>query len=132
VRDNGIDAPRVRRDGSAVTQGLAQEQMWRTLRMHKGDINARELAAHATTEAIPVAETAAKDYLRQLHGASYLACIAEGKGIGNGGIQARFRLISNTGPKPPMVCRTDSLFDPNLNAIVWVKPVNEEDAIYAR
>ena len=40
VRDNGAEAPRVRRDGSPVTQDLGQEQMWRALRMLRGDINA--------------------------------------------------------------------------------------------
>lgn len=48
-KNEGLDAPRVRADGSRVTQGLAQEQMWRTLRMMSGDTNGRELAAHAST-----------------------------------------------------------------------------------
>ena len=38
VRDTGLEAPRVRRDGTPVTQGLSQEQMWRSLRMLKGDL----------------------------------------------------------------------------------------------
>lgn len=129
-RDAGAEAPRVRRDGTAVTQGLAQEQMWRTLRMLRGDTNARELAAHAATPEIPVRESAAADYLRNLHLAQYLECTRPGKGTGRGGIQARYRLISNTGPRPPMVCRTDAVYDPNLNRTVWVRPVTEEDAIY--
>lgn len=132
VRDAGIEAPRVRKDGTPVTMGLAQEQMWRTLRMHKGDTNARELAAHASTPEIPVKEVAAADYLGHLHRANYLQCTQEAKRtLRNGGrIQARYRLISNTGPRPPMVCRTDAIYDPNLGETVWVRPVNEEDAIY--
>lgn len=130
ARDAGAEAPRVRKDGTPVTMGLAQEQMWRTLRMMKADTNARELAAHASTPEIPVREAAAHDYLRNLHLASYLECVKPGKGVGRGGIQARYRLISNTGPRPPMVCRADAVYDPNLGKTVWVKPVTEEDAIY--
>jgi len=134
ARDIGIEAPRVRKDGSPVTQGLAQEQMWRTLRGVKRDINARELAAGASTPAIPVAETAAGDYLRTLHSAGYLDCTAPGKGNGRGGIQARYRLKAarNTGARAPMVCRARAVFDPNENKIVWQAGVTDEDAIYAR
>lgn len=132
ITDEGLDAPRVRRDGSRVTQGLAQEQMWRTLRMTKGDINGRELAAHASTSTVPVVESAAKDYLAHLHAAEYLLCTEAGKGIGCGGKLARYRLIRNTGPKPPMVQKTDAIYDPNLDEVVWVRPVNEETAIYGR
>lgn len=130
IRDAGLEAPRVRRDGSPVTMGLAQEQMWRTLRLLAGDTNSRELAAHASTPEVPVSPVAAADYLRTLHCANYLQCTKEGKGTGRGGILARYRLISNTGPRPPMVCRADALYDPNLGATVWVRPVTEEDALY--
>lgn len=130
ARDAGAEAPRVRKDGTPVVMGLAQEQMWRTLRMLNGDTNARELAAHAGTPQIPVRETAAADYLRNLYLAQYLGCTRPGKGTGRGGIQARYRLISNTGPRPPMVCRADCIYDPNLGKTVWVRPVTEEDAIY--
>lgn len=132
VRNVGAEAPRVRRDGSPVTMGLAQEQMWRTLRTLKADTNARELAAYASTEQIPVAETAARDYLQHLFQANYLQRTLEGKGRGRGGIQARYRLVNNTGPRPPMVQRTDALYDPNVGAVVWIKAVNEETAIYGQ
>lgn len=130
ARDAGAEAPRVRKDGTPVTMGLAQEQMWRTLRMLKSDINARELAAHASTPAVPVRETAAADYLRNLLCASYLRETRRGHGTGRGGVQSRYQLISNTGPRPPMVCRADAIYDPNLGKTVWVRPVTEEDAIY--
>lgn len=130
-RDVGAEAPRVTRAGKAVTQGLAQEQMWRTLRAMKGgDINARELAAFSSTREIPVAEEAANSFLQDLNRANYLQRTAEGKGRGRGGVQARYRLITDTGPRTPMVQRTDAIYDPNLDQVIWMKPINEETAIY--
>lgn len=128
VRDAGAEAPRVRKDGTPVTMGLAQEQMWRTLRMLTGDTNARELAAHAGTPEIPVRESAALDYLGHLQRASYLR-ITKPHQQGRRGL-ARYQLITNTGPRPPMVCRADAVYDPNLGKTVWIRPVTEEDAIY--
>lgn len=136
VRDAGIEAPRVRRDGTPVTQGLGQEQMWRTLRLLTGDTNARELAAHASTAATPVAESAAKDYLSTLHTAGYLDCTATANATGAGSVQARYRLKRAPhghapGPRPPMVCRTRVVFDPNLGTVVWAPTITEEDAVHA-
>lgn len=128
--DRGIEAPRIHRDGTPVTHGLAQEQMWRTLRTLKGDINARELAAHASTPVVPVSAEAAGDYLRNLHLAGYAQCTQPGQ-AGFRGKPARYRLISNTGPRPPMVQRTDAMYDPNLDRVVWIRPINEETVIYA-
>lgn len=137
IVDEGVDAPRVRKDGSRVTQGLAQEQMWRTLRLLAGgDTNARELAAHASSSIAPVAEVAAADYLRMLALAGYLDCTVQGHGaLGSApAVQSRFRLRAdrNTGPKPPMICRTKVVFDPNLCAVVWAPTVTEEDADHGR
>ncbi len=136
VRDEGLDAPRVRKNGSRVTQGFAQEQMWRTLRMSVCDTNARELTAHASTPSVPVAETAAKDYLQILFYAGYLLRTSEGKGLGamRGGVQARYRLkpSRNTGPRPPMVCRANVVYDPNEDKVVWQQQVSDEEAIHGR
>lgn len=132
--DEGAEAPRVRRDGSRVTMGLAQEQMWRTLRAIKGDISGRELAAYASTGAVPVSEKAARDYLGNLARAKYVEETVKGigGGGGKGGYPSRFRLISNTGPRPPMVQRVDAIYDPNLGEVIWIKPINEETAIYGK
>jgi len=131
-KDEGLEAPRVRKDGARVTQGLAQEQMWRTLRLLPSDTNGRELAAHASTADIPVAESAARDYLQTLGQAGYLIFTREGKGKGKGGVQARYRLkpSRNTGPRPPMVCRTRVVYDPNEARVVYAPAVTDEDAIY--
>lgn len=136
LRDEGLEAPRLKRDGSRVTQGLAQESMWRTLRLMKGDTNARELAAHASTAANPVSLSAAEHYLTALNHGGYLICTQPGRSLGKtgAGLPARWRLkpARNTGPRPPMVCRTKAVYDPNEDKVVWAKPVTEEDAIYGQ
>lgn len=132
--DEGLDAPRLRRDGSRVTQGLAQEQMWRSLRILPGDINARELAAHATTANAPVTDSAAEHYLGALNSAGYLINTRVGLGLGKTGkgLLARYRLnpARNTGPRPPMVCKLKVIYDANENRVVFAPPVTDEDAIY--
>lgn len=134
ANDAGAEAPRLKRDGTPVTQGLAQEQMWRTLRMGMGDTNARELAAHASSPTVAVSEVAAKGYLKMLNTAGYLETTRKGHGTGNGGVQARYRLLParNTGPRPPMVCRTKVIYDPNEDRIVHQPQVTEEDAIHGQ
>lgn len=135
AQDEGAEAPRLRRDGSRVTQGLAQEQMWRTLRMlGHATTNARELAAHASSSLATVTERAAASYLQMLDRAGYLECTAHGHGTGRGGVQSRYRLRPdrNTGPKPPMVCRTKVVFDPNTCEVAWAPTVTEEDADHVR
>ena len=135
IRDEGIDAPRLKRDGSRVTNGLAQEQMWRALRVLACDLNARELAAHASTAAVPVTLSAAEHYLTWLLAAGYLIRTSAGKGLGKAGkgVAARYRLdlARNTGPRPPMICRAKVVYDPNEDAVVWAPMVTDEDAIHA-
>ena len=130
VRDEGVDAPRLRRDGTRVTQGLKQENMWRTLRMMRGDINAAELAAHASSSTVEVSKVAATDYLATLAKAGYLDITQRGKGTGRGGVAARYALRADmdTGPKPPMVCRTSVVFDANQRRVMWAPTVTEDDA----
>ena len=125
--DKGLDAPRLRRDGSPVVQGLSQEQMWRTLRMMNADTNFRELAAHASTPGVPVSPAAASDYIQVLYHAGYLTQTR----AGGPAKPARYKLKKNTGPRPPMLCRTRVLYDPNVGEVVWAARVTEEDAIYA-
>lgn len=114
IRDAGLDAPRVRKDGTTVTQGLAQEQMWRTLRMLGGEHTPRQLAAHASTPEVRVTEAAAADYLGWLTRAGYLNRSGKGR-------KAKYRLIPAkwTGPRAPMIQRVKQVYDPNVGRVVW-------------
>jgi len=127
VKDAGVEAPRVRADGSAVTQGLPREQMWRTMRAKSThDFDYRDLALWSSTDDVPVAESDAQDYLRNLVKAGYLIRVAAAK-TGKGAHLARYRFDQrrNTGPKPPMVQRMKTVFDPNERKIVWFPEVEE-------
>jgi hypothetical protein len=127
VRDVGVEAPRVRADGSAVTQGLPREQMWRTMRAKStGDFDFRDLALWSSTDDVAVSEVDAGDYLRNLAKAGYVIQVTPAK-VGKAPRPARFRFDPrrNTGPKPPMVQRMKTVFDPNLRQIVWFPEVEE-------
>lgn len=110
VNDVGAEAPRVRRDGSAVPM-LKTEALWRAIKM-LGPHTAVELAEAAGVELLQ-----AKDYALALSRAGYLLTIEEGRS----GHPARYRLAPhrNTGPLPPQIQRTKSVYDPNLRQIVW-------------
>lgn len=121
VKDVGIDAPRVTRDGKPVIQGAGRDQMWRTLRMLAGDFTFRDLAIAASTEEVPVSEVDANDYVKHLAGAGYL--ILAQKGGPNRPARYRFNRAKNTGPKAPMVQRLKTVFDPNLGKVVWQEEI---------
>lgn len=109
-KDNGVEAPRLRKDGSEVTQGREQENIWRTLRTVNHTVNYMELAALASTEQHPVAPAFARDYLANLHKAGYV-----------NKIENKYHLLpaKNTGPRPPMIQRIKQVYDPNLGRVVW-------------
>ena len=130
IRDNGVEAPRLTRDGQPIVQGLGTEAMWRTMRIIH-EFNSDELAAHASTSGATVMPGTAKAYLHSLLQAGYLlvAKPAQSFCVGHGAAQARYRLAPGkyTGPRPPMIQRTKSVYDPNLGKVVWQEEVNLDD-----
>lgn len=116
VRDVGIEAPRVRRDGSPCTQGAAREQMWRAMKMLAA-FNPRELALAATTDEQAVSDVDAADYVKNLLRAGYLMVVEPATKRS----QARYRFVRtrNSGPLPPQVQRLNSVWDANLRMVVW-------------
>lgn len=111
VRDIGQEAPRVRPDGSAVTQGTATEQLWRGMYMLK-EFSYLDLIETASVE-IP-ADTA-KAYCKMLLATGYLRVLR--KAEPTSGRIARYRLIRNNGPKPPQVQRVKRVYDPNSREV---------------
>ena len=131
VRDAGIEAPRVRRDGTPVTMGRAQENMWRTMYILR-EFNAQDVQLHARTDETAVTLVAAKDYILNLYRAGYLIMIAPGKpgGTRTAGKLARYRLpqARYTGPRPPMVQRVNQVYDQNTHKVVWTQGVPDDAA----
>lgn len=113
IRDRGREAPRVRADGTEVTQGRGTEQLWRAMRVLKR-FTAQELAMSASTQSHPVSLAQAKDYCKHLTKAAYLRVTVQGRG----GKPSHFLLAKVTGPLPPMVQRVKRVFDPNLGKVV--------------
>lgn len=115
-------APRLRRDGSECPP-TGQEQMWRAIRS-LSQFDYVELAYAASTDNVRVNEAAARDYIKHLAGADYLAAVQVAK-PGKRGIW-RLKPAMNTGPLPPRVMRTKFVWDQNRCAIFGDASETEE------
>ncbi|MGB0732455.1 MAG: hypothetical protein ACPGPF_01780 [Pontibacterium sp.] len=125
-KDCGAEAPRLTKDGQPVTQGLGQEQMWRCLRM-LGQMNYRQLTAHASKAGVEVKEATAKRYIAALKKAGYLQ-VVQACGLKKGALEI-VRLIPrmDTGPRPPQIQKVGVVYDPNLNKVMHAD--SPEDAL---
>ncbi|WIX34926.1 hypothetical protein QO259_09905 [Salinicola sp. JS01] len=117
IRDIGVEAPRVRRDGSEPPVP-GREQLWRTIKII-GEFTAAQLAEAATTPRRAVAETTAQEYCQFLALAGYLHITR----AGGANLPARYRLASGrwTGPMAPQIRRTKELYDPNTQEVVYTR-----------
>jgi len=118
INDTGVRAPRLKKDGTASTQGRGRENMWRAMKM-LNTFNRVELCEVASVNGVVVKEASAIDYITHLHKAGYLRRVNKCNcALGE---KARYQLLKskNTGALPPMIQRTNQVFDPNINAVVW-------------
>jgi len=109
-KDTGVDAPRVRIDGTIVTMGDGRRQMWNTIQVLK-NFTLQDMIFNASTGKHAVAESEAKTYCQYLAKAGYL------KSLGH----QLYKLVPGmwTGPHPPQIQRTKQVYDPNLKKVVW-------------
>lgn len=123
VRDIGIHAPRLRRDGTESTQGLGRTQMWRSMKMLK-TFDARDLSITSSNETTAVSEGEAKSYIQHLAHAGYLALVQAANT--HGGL-ARYTLkpSRNSGPRAPQIQRVKRVYDPNWQRVVWDEREND-------
>lgn len=114
VQDGGYHAPRLRKDGTPVTQGVGVTNMWRSMRILK-TFTAPELAQISTTKTVSVSEATVVSYIGMLFSTGYLAVVEKARpSIGR---KASYRLVRNSGPKPPMIQRVKRVYDPNTGLV---------------
>ncbi len=111
IRDTGYHAPRVRPDGSKVTQGEVISQLWLAMCSLR-DFDFRDLMQNAS---IDISEATAKDYCKRLLSAGYLRVLS--KADPAQARIARYRLIRPSGPIAPQVQRVHQVYDPNTGAV---------------
>lgn len=118
IKDVGNAAPCVDRKGNIVERRPVNSAMWNTLRICKQPLNAKTLAALASTEDREVSEETANSYLQSLCQAGYLKII---KPAHHAVSKAMYQLLpnKNTGAKPPQITRACRVFDPNIGAVVY-------------
>ena len=111
LKDVGAETPRVRADGSEVTQGRGVEAMWRTIKL-LSSFTADELALTASTASTIIKPNTAADYLKHLSKAGYVRRTAN-----------RFSFVKSRDPGPlaPQIQRVKQVFDPNSKTVVWPK-----------
>jgi len=120
-KDNGIEAPRVRRDGSEVTQGSGNEALW-------GAISVLDsFTAQTIADISGATPHTAKTYCLFLARAGYLKVASQGKGRGKGGVASVYLTVKSriSGPRAPMITRLKAVYDPNLHQVVWMEGADE-------
>ena len=117
VRDMGIDAPRVRKDGTLLP-APGRQRMWRAMGILK-EFSARDLAAAASLPEAPISPAEAVYYCRWLIKGGYLRQTTPGRYLAVPAMRH--------GPRAPMIQRVRRLLDPNTGEIVAeTDPVEEK------
>ena len=118
INDVGIDTPQLTMDGTPSPQGMAREQLWRSMRI-MGDFDARDLMLAASTERKAIRISVAVEYIKHLYDAGYLAKTTEcSRGVSPRRARYRFLPSMFSGPKPPQVQQVKQVFDPNLGKVM--------------
>lgn len=104
-----------------ITLGTAKENMWRTMRMLRS-FTKTELRTHSDVPDVPVAVADANSFCNMLLRGGYLRI--ERKAT-PGKREARYRLIKDTGPRPPKEKRVRAVWDENTKEFVHVAGVSE-------
>lgn len=113
-KDVGHEAPRLTLTGKPAEQRYGAEQMWRVMRARRQDgFAVADLVAHA---GFPITTTEARNYIQMLLSCGYLKVIQ--KSSPRCGRVARYKLVKDTGPQPPVLQNIRQLYDPNTGKAV--------------
>ena len=122
VNDCGAEPPRLKPDGSPSLHGRATENLWRTMKIitrSGGDFDYRDLAIQARAGGVKPSFAHARMFIHHLFKAGYLAP----SGALLASRATRFRLVKDTGGKPPLVRSMRCVYDRNLDTLVWHEAV---------
>ncbi|WP_300555179.1 hypothetical protein [Desulfovibrio sp.] len=109
LKDTGIEAPRVRKDGTLLPAS-GRNRMWKVMQVLKV-FTEEELVDTASLPEAPIALGEAVTYCRWLARGGYLKARQDG---GWKMVPAKY-----TGVKAPQILRVKKLFDPNLGIVVY-------------
>jgi hypothetical protein len=124
VRPDQVDVPTIRDAAAqrAAISGNPQEgpgtphrNMWRQMIRMKA-FSPTDIAAMSNTETIAVSVDDARSYCQLLLRFGYLSVEKKAR---PGVVEARYRLINNTGPEAPQLRRIGVLVDPNLGEFIY-------------
>lgn len=118
VQDMGVNAPRVRRDGSFVVEP-AQQTMWRGMRVLR-EFGPLDLVAHASMAGITIKPATARTYCQWLARGGYLKPLRTRQND-----SARYRFMLDTGPKAPQILRVKTLYDVNTGKVMVTQTMQE-------
>lgn len=93
----------------------AEEAMWFTIRAVRSEFTPVDVRALSSTDAMPVSDEVATGFCQMLVRAGYLRVVR--KAAPDKKRSAVYRLIKNTGPRPPRQRRLSVVWDDNLNQI---------------
>lgn len=113
IRDVGVEAPRVRPDGTLDDAPSDQERMWQAMKVLRA-FRAADIQASTQIAAL----ISIRGYIAHLHRAGYLAIVEPGI---RGRREASYRLLptQNTGPRPPTIKRGRIVVDQNTGRQMW-------------
>jgi predicted transcriptional regulator len=122
LKDSGTEAPRLTRKGEPVKQGLGVEAVWRTLRI-MGELDVSILHQHVSVAGVDITVTTVKRYICALRKAGYLETTV--KSTPHRMERFRLKASMNTGPRPPQVQNVKTVYDPNLNKVMYAEDPEE-------
>ena len=117
------ETPRVRKDGSIIESAGAAQCMWNAMRTaFRTGFNALDLVSFASTDEVDVTLPVAQTYIKKLNAAGYLLVIKR-----RSAAYTVWRLdpAMNTGPKAPMILKTQLVYDPNKGDIIGAAEAEE-------
>lgn len=100
------------------SEATPEGNMWRAMR-RLGQFSGLDVAAHSNVGEIEVTADKARSYCRQLLGSGHLRVVETAI---PGRREAVYKLIEDTGPRPPRPARVTGMLDPNTGMFVPANP----------